>query len=100
MPHQRIKIQPNHNMSATGLPPPMIKRSSFENMTTGPVEMRHLRPNEVYSVAEGIGGVKVEVEWTSTTNGLADLDVYVLLYDENVSIMCHVDIGVRMSSGC
>ena len=47
--------------------------------------MKHIKANEVFQLENDIGGIKVEVEWRSHHSGLADLDVYVLLYDENVS---------------
>lgn len=67
-----------------------IKRTSSDN---GVLEMKHLRPNDVFHLPEGVGGIKVEVEWICPHNGIADLDVFVLLYDENVSIL-GLSIGI------
>jgi hypothetical protein len=50
-------------------------------------DVRHLRLNEVFPLARGVAGIRVEIEWFSPHSGLADLDVYVLLYDENVRLM-------------
>lgn len=63
---------------------PAIQRSNSDNSIT---ELSYLRPNEVFSLVEDVAGIKIEIEWTSPHNGMADLDVFVLLYDENVSIL-------------
>jgi hypothetical protein len=44
-----------------------------------------LRAGEVFPLECVSKGVRLEVEWRTPHSGLADLDVYVLLYDENVS---------------
>jgi hypothetical protein len=49
--------------------------------------VKRCSPNEVFPLARGVAGIKVEVEWFSPHSGLADLDVFVLLYDENVSLV-------------
>jgi hypothetical protein len=45
-----------------------------------------LRAGEVFPLECVSKGVRLEVEWRTPHSGLADLDVYVLLYDENVSV--------------
>lgn len=57
----------------------------YKGGTSEQTLMQHLQPNDVFPLPASVTGLKVEVEWTCPHSGLADLDVYVLLYDENVS---------------
>jgi hypothetical protein len=66
--------------------PASTQRAVFNHghNTHGP-EIQHLQAKDVFALPAGVSGVRVEVEWHTPHSGLADLDVYVMLYDENVS---------------
>lgn len=53
--------------------------------TIMPPDICMIRTNDVFPLGPKVGGVNVDIEWFSAHSGLADLDVYVLIYDENVS---------------
>jgi hypothetical protein len=57
---------------------------AHSHSTSGPSDLKQLQPNDVFSLDADVTGIKVDVEWFCPHSGLADLDVYVLLYDENV----------------